>query len=367
MPSGRPKILFLVSLPPPVHGAALRNQSLVNSKLLKNDFEIKVLRMKFIDEMNQMGKFSFSKVLKSIAFELRLVYSLMSFRPKLVYFNISTFGFALLRDFIFAQTVKVLAFNVALHIRTQKVKEQTQSSKFKKWLFRKYLDNAEVICLSKNLAKDIEDVTSETPIIINNGVPLLDFQGKERTKVDKVRFLFLSNFLSTKGIKELIDASLMLKNIELNFSLVIAGSDFDLSFDQVKKMVEEAGLNEHVEVKGPQYGEEKIDELINADVFVLPSYFEAFPGAILDAMQAALPVISTFEGAIPEMVVDGESGILVEKQNSKALFEAMKDLLSNSDKRERMGREGKRIFNDKFTMDIFEKNIDSLFKRLTNS
>jgi glycosyltransferase involved in cell wall biosynthesis len=95
-----------------------------------------------------------------------------------------------------------------------------------------------------------------------------------------------------------------------------------------------------VEITGPRYGEEKYGELRKADLFVFPTYNDAFPLVTLEAMQFALPVISTNEGGVPDIVNDGETGFLVERQNVEQLAEKIALLLQNKELRQMMGQKG---------------------------
>ena len=86
-----------------------------------------------------------------------------------------------------------------------------------------------------------------------------------------------------------------------------------------------------------------------ADVFVLPSRHEGMPLAVLEAMDAALPVVATRVIGTAEVVVDGETGILVPPENATALAAALARLLADPGLRERYGREGRRRYRERFT------------------
>jgi glycosyltransferase involved in cell wall biosynthesis len=77
------------------------------------------------------------------------------------------------------------------------------------------------------------------------------------------------------------------------------------------------------------------------DVFVLPSLYEGFGIAILEAMAAGKPVVATTVGGIPEFVVQGETGLLVEPGNAEALVEAIGCLLSDRERARQMGIRGR--------------------------
>ncbi|MFA5193511.1 MAG: glycosyltransferase, partial [Verrucomicrobiia bacterium] len=81
--------------------------------------------------------------------------------------------------------------------------------------------------------------------------------------------------------------------------------------------------------------------LRRAWVFVLPSASEASPNAIIEAMAMGLPVVATRVGGIPELVVDGITGLLVEPHNPASLAEAIVTLLTDETRRRQMGERGR--------------------------
>jgi glycosyltransferase involved in cell wall biosynthesis len=81
--------------------------------------------------------------------------------------------------------------------------------------------------------------------------------------------------------------------------------------------------------------------LRSLDIFVLPSLYEGFGIAILEAMAVGKPVIATRVGGIPEFVIPGETGVLIEPGNADMLADAIESLLRDSDQARRMGAKGR--------------------------
>ena len=108
---------------------------------------------------------------------------------------------------------------------------------------------------------------------------------------------------------------------------------------------------------GKKYNEEKEAFFENADIFIFPTLNEAFGLVLLEAMEHALPCIATDEGGISDIVDDGETGFIVSKRNSEALADKIEYLLNQPEERMRMGKNGYRKFNDKFTLRKFEKSM----------
>lgn len=97
----------------------------------------------------------------------------------------------------------------------------------------------------------------------------------------------------------------------------------------------------------------------NTDIFVFPTFYsnETFGLVNLEAMEYSLPVISTNEGGIPDVVINGETGYTVEKNNPEALAEAIELLFKNPKLRIQMGQAGRKRFEALFTEVMFEQRI----------
>jgi glycosyltransferase involved in cell wall biosynthesis len=121
------------------------------------------------------------------------------------------------------------------------------------------------------------------------------------------------------------------------------------------------------EITGPRNGGDKLIEYKNADIFVFPTYFEAFGLVNLEAMQYSLPVVSTLEGSIPEIVIDGKTGFLVAKQNAQLLAEKIGLLLDSRELRMTMGKNGYQRFIENYTLQHFESNINAVFQEVISA
>jgi glycosyltransferase involved in cell wall biosynthesis len=108
----------------------------------------------------------------------------------------------------------------------------------------------------------------------------------------------------------------------------------------------------------------KYDLLAQADVFVLPSYSEGQPYAILEAMAAGLPIISSGVGCIPEAVIDGENGFILKPRSVKAFADAATLLLGDEVLRKKMGGASRRRFLDHCTFVRFAKDINRVFEEV---
>jgi glycosyltransferase involved in cell wall biosynthesis len=103
------------------------------------------------------------------------------------------------------------------------------------------------------------------------------------------------------------------------------------------------------------------DVLRAADVMVLPSRAEGLPLAILEAMACGKPVVATRINGVPEAVVDGRTGLLVEAGDEAGIADAVLRLLDQPDLARQMGREGRRVVEQQFALDRFVRQVEHLY------
>jgi glycosyltransferase involved in cell wall biosynthesis len=148
-----------------------------------------------------------------------------------------------------------------------------------------------------------------------------------------------------KGHVTLLRAARMLKEQKLDFSLVIVGGG------ELRKMLEELvgelGLSSQVMFTGFRPDSDAL--MKQFDIFCLPSLSEGLSSAILAAMACGLPVVSTSVGGIPELVLNGETGYLVEPEDPESLAQALEALLCDLEVRHEFGEAGRRRIESQFT------------------
>lgn len=136
----------------------------------------------------------------------------------------------------------------------------------------------------------------------------------------------------------------------------------DLTLITLESLPPEEGLTV---INDLQPGEDRLwDILAAADIFCLPSLIDQAPNAILEAMAAGLPVVAHPNGAIPEMVVDGETGLLVDARTAPPVAEALGLLVDDPDLRARMGAAGWRHAKEHYDMTA---SADTILEELSRA
>ncbi|MGN0388594.1 MAG: glycosyltransferase family 4 protein [Suilimivivens sp.] len=140
------------------------------------------------------------------------------------------------------------------------------------------------------------------------------------------KILFLGRICKAKGIGELLAVMPKLKEKYPDVQLYLGGIFEDKELEQ-----QAYALKDQVTCLSWVTGEKKERYLRECDIFVLPSYFEGQSIAILEAMANSCAVVASGTGGIPQMIIDGETGILIEPRSESSLQEGMEKVLSDDD------------------------------------
>lgn len=358
----KPKLLFILHLAPPVHGAAVAGSYIKESKLINGTFDITYVNLATASSLADIGKSSFKKAFTILNLWYKVFRELSSQKYQLCYLTINAKGPAWFKEMGIVALVKLFQVPIIYHYHNKGVSENA-TTVIKKKLYQFQFRNATSILLSPLLYQDITGFVKESDVYYcPNGIPPTELNNKEVLVNKESRdctILFLSNLIESKGIYVLLEACLLLKKKKVPFHCVFIGGEGEVSGDQFNQKIGQLGLQKEVEYQGRKYGLEKEAAFAKADIFAFPTYYhnETFGLVNLEAMQYALPVISTFEGAIPEVIVDGVNGFLVPQQNTEALADKLEILIGNPKLRNEMGLAGKKFYEEKFTLDIFEKRM----------
>ncbi len=160
-----------------------------------------------------------------------------------------------------------------------------------------------------------------------------------------------------KGHTYLLQASKILKEEAPTIKIVIIGTgSMRLELD---KRTRELGVEDMVFFLG--FREDVPQILASLDLFVLSSHLEGLGSSILDAMASRLPVVATRTGGIPEIVADGETGLLVPPRDPEALARAILTLYRDRDLAARFGQRGYEIVHERFSAESMASRIISLY------
>ncbi|PVW15136.1 glycosyltransferase family 4 protein [Marixanthomonas spongiae] len=355
------KILFLVQLPPPVHGASLMNKLLAESELLNDKYHIDVIPIQLSKKMEGLGNFSLGKIFGACSIYFKLMGKLLSNKYDLVYFTLSPLGFAFYKDAFSVCILKIFRKNIVFHLHGKGIKNEI-NNKLKRKIYKFVFKNVEVIQLAEALKDDIKQIYPKTPYFLPNGIKHIDMNRLDAKRSNSIpTFIYLSNLMKDKGILVFLQAIRSLKEYDNQFKAHIVGPSSDVTIEQLEEYISQNKLI-NVKLFGPAYSDKKYEHLLKSDVFVLPTYYknECFPLSILEAYQTGLVVLSTDNGAIPSMVQENKNGFLVPQKDIEALAERMKYLIQNPEKLKSIKENNKKEFNEKYTEEMFIQNFETI-------
>jgi glycosyltransferase involved in cell wall biosynthesis len=361
------KLLLILHYPPPIHGAAVVGALIKESGTVNSSFDTKYINLSTSISIDDIGKQGLVKWWRYVGIILRTFFYGFFWRPQLVYITLTSHGLGLWKDAVIVAVCRLLGIKHVFHFHNKGVKKYANKSKKSDYIYRFVFKKAKVILLSPLLYPDIEDYVSiENVFFCPNGIPELDKKPSSTAKTinEPIQLLFLSNLIESKGIWDLLDACLYLKEKSILFNCDLVGGEGDVSSQELEKQIKERGLQEHVIYLGKQYGKEKTAILGLADIFIHPTHEDCFPLVLLEAMQFSLPIISTNEGAIPEIIKDGQTGFIIPKRNARALAEKLEILIQNSEQRITMGSAGRKKYEEEFTLESFEKRFISIIHQV---
>ena len=356
----KPRILILGKLPPPLMGPAIATRIILDSDL-QDDYDLRHFDTRINADVADMGSFKWQKIKTIRTLYSKFDESLKEIKPELVLVPIGQTTAGFLKDIPFIRMAAKSGAKVVIQLR---------GSEFRTWFdgldrIRKNMVKGAlakvhgVIILGENLRYLFDGlVPAEKIFVVSNGA---DYQFPEsRTK--SLRILYLANYLPGKGVKELLEALIVVhEKLKLRFEFHGYGSWDNESYKRdCIKMVERFP---NFFLNGSISGDAKWQAFADADIFVFaPKAPEGHPWSLVEASAAGLPIISTDRGAIRQNVIDGENGFLLENPEPKELAEKIANLIKDSDLREKMGAASRKIYESKFTAVAMSGQMREVFQ-----
>jgi glycosyltransferase involved in cell wall biosynthesis len=224
-----------------------------------------------------------------------------------------------------------------------------------------------------NSKATLQTVTESAPwfnrsraIIIYKGIDLRPYDKKTASTVRQDLAIkksspivtFVGQLDERKGIHYLLDAWRLVTKHHPKAVLLMAGKGKMVDF--IRRYIKGFSLESSIVLAGFRADIPAL--LRDSSMLVLPSLWEGFGYVLVEAMAASLPTVATKTSSIPEIVIDGETGILVPPKESRPLAKAIDTLLDSPKMRKKMGRAGRRVVEEKFTIDRMVDDFERIFR-----
>lgn len=267
---------------------------------------------------------------------------------------------AAVRDLAVSYVASAFGIPLVYHIRFGRIPEIARSNALEWRLIRKVMQRAaSVVVIDNTTFAAVREYVEEVNVcLVPNCVNTAELPTPEAGANVVRTALFVGWVVPTKGVGELVESWSKLN--PPGWRLEIVGP-VDEAFKALLLSQFETGSIDFV---GPLPHQDAMARMARCDLFVLPSYTEGFPNAVVEAMALGKPIIATTVGAIPEML-DSDAGILVESRNVGQLSDALHRLISDPLLREKMGSLALERAIKNYTIDVVFDAYASLWSRVS--
>lgn len=359
------RVLFILHLPPPVHGASMVGKYIHDSEKVKEAFDARFVNLTTASSLEDVGKGGWKKLWHFCEKLREIKRAIKAQQPDWVYVTPNSAGGPFYKDYVVVQLCKRWTKgHVVLHFHNKGVQTRQE-----RWLddklYRRFFKGVKVILLGKPLYEDVKKYVDEKDVwYCANGIP--DNGACPEERVHEIpHILWLTNIMRTKGLMEYLEALKILKERGYRFQAdFVGGLTKEVTGDEFELALTTHGLNDCTSYVGKKYGPEKEAYFREADIFVLPSYTEAFPLTILEAMQWGVPVVASNVGGVSTSVDDGATGLLIGgndpvmtnifRPDPVEIADKLETLLKDPVLRKRMGENGYKKYKEHFTLAAFE-------------
>lgn len=181
--------------------------------------------------------------------------------------------------------------------------------------------------------------------VIKNGVSLPPDYRKDYSEK---KVLFLGRIEKEKGVEELLQAFSIVIKQDPTIHLYLGGEGKNL--EEMIELSKSFAISDNVHFLG-WISKNKDALFMSCALFILPSWFEALPMSILEAMSYKLPVIASNVGGIPSIVCDGETGFLIKPNDYHAIVDSVLKIINAPEKMEMMGTKGRTVVQREYNID----------------
>lgn len=357
-------MLVVGQTPPPFGGQAVMIAAMLQGRYPR--VELHHVRLAFSDDMERVGKFTLRKVWVLLATIVSVIAARFRHRTPVLYYPPAGPNMVpVLRDIVFLCCTRWLFRATVFHFHAGGVSGFAHKlpAPLRPFFRLAYGRPAVAIRTAPQNPDDGAALRARHRLVVPNGLPDMRGSVPERLAApgEPITVLFTGVLIPSKGVRVLLEgfAQAVARGADLRLELM--GKWGDPGFEaECTAFVRAQGLQQRVRFLGVKRDREKFTHFAACDIFCFPSHFEAesFGLVLVEAMMFAKPVIGSRWRGIPSVVTDGVNGCLVEPQDPGAVAEKLRLLADDARLRERMGAEGRRIFEQRFTLERFHRSME---------
>jgi glycosyltransferase involved in cell wall biosynthesis len=247
---------------------------------------------------------------------------------------------------IMAIWASFLGIRVVLAPRGGPIVEEIKNSKFLYKFVRYVINCSDYIVCQGSFWKyffytQFPDNSEEKFVVIPNWIdgdkykPELSINKND----DDIKVLFCGWLHKDKGVFDILASIEQLPTLKQKIRCIFLGDG--LHKNDVIKKARDLSDRFSFEFPGWVYDEEKISYIQHSDIFLLPSYSEGMPNSLLEAMMCGVASIASNVGAIPDLITNNETGLLINAGDTEALTKSLTELINNPSLRKKLAKSGR--------------------------
>ncbi|MEZ4801584.1 MAG: glycosyltransferase family 4 protein [Gelidibacter sp.] len=365
------KILFILHLSPPIHGAAKVGDTILKSKKINQEFDARYIKIKSSITLSEINKFKVLKLYFFAELFFKVIYQLIMFRPQLIYYTASPCGLAFYRDLIVSLPLRFYKFlnksHIFFHYHLEGINSFATASKFNSRLTNFFIKDTNLIFISKAMVGELEKIKNYRKVFyVHNGIedtPINeDFNSiwEDKLKSNTINVLYLSSMIKDKGYHHVLNLAKNVQqrgreDIKFNFAGAYFSDSDRTYFDN---FVIKNKLKDTVEYLGFINGADKTKLFNNSHLLIFPSKKDVFPLTILEALSYGIPILTFDAGAITE-IVSTKIGLISNKESLENDFDKFTEEYLNF----KACSACRNAFLDNYTNEIFEKNLIDILNK----
>jgi glycosyltransferase involved in cell wall biosynthesis len=360
------RLVVIGPLPPPVHGVTVSTSLVLANPLLHERFAVEHLDTSDPRSRANVGRWDSANAALALRACGRLATMLRGDRG-VVYLPLSQGTPGFLRDSLLIHYAALRGWAVAAHLRGSDFPTffQQHGPLFRRWI-RLTLRKVDAIAVMGSSLRELFAglVPDERVSVVPNGTPDLVLNG---VRHEPEQVLFLSNLRRRKGVREALEAALMVLERRPSAQFVFAGAWEDASLErELGDLATRAG--DRVRFLSSVDGDEKRALLLSSAVLLFPPREpEGHPRIVLEAIAAGLPVVTTNRGAIAETVLDGQTGFVLDHPVPEQLAERVLALLADQGLREQLGRAARADYEARFRQEHADRRLADWLEEIAGS
>lgn len=297
---------------------------------------------------------------------LKFLLKLTTNKIDIVHISMPLERLAIVREFCFIFIANIFKKSIIVHIQGGEYNLVKNVPTLIKHLIEYSFNKASKIIVlgDKELSFLIEEysISKSKVVIIPNSVKIpSEYKKMDFTKNKQFNILFLGRLDKNKGLMEIVKSLNLLPEINFMFKIAGEGPDKEWFLNAC-----ETHIPNRYKYIGVISGSEKGKLLSNCHVFLLPSYYEGLPNALLEAMSYGLVAIVTNVGSIPNVISNNINGIIIPLKDHIKICEALKQLYKDPKFYNKISKKAYQTIYNNYSLDNYLISINKLYKEIIN-